>query len=121
NHTPEVFVKPVTTVVGPDAPVRLPGPLCIAVDYEGELAVVIGRVAKNVAAERALDYVAGYANFNDVSGRKLTIDVPRQQTARTGYFDWLNGKWFDTFGPFGPYLVVDEVADSQNLTIETRV
>lgn len=121
NHTPEVFVKPVTTIVGPDAPIRLPGPLCTAVDYEGELAVVIGRVARNVAAERALDYVAGYANFNDVSGRKLTIDVPRQQTARTGYFDWLNGKWFDTFGPVGPYLAVDEVADPQALTIETRV
>lgn len=121
NHTPEVFVKPVTTIVGPEAPVRLPGPLCTAVDYEGELAVVIGRVAKNVAADQALDYVAGYANFNDVSGRKLTIDVPRQHTARTGYFDWLNGKWFDTFGPLGPYLVVDEVADPQALTIETRV
>ena len=121
SHTPEVFVKPVTTIVGPDAPIRLPGPLCTVVDYEGELAVVIGRAAKNVAAEQALNYVAGYANFNDVSGRKLTIDVPRQQTARTGYFDWLNGKWFDTFGPLGPYLVVDEVSDPQALTIETRV
>ncbi|MGH2459345.1 MAG: fumarylacetoacetate hydrolase family protein [Chloroflexota bacterium] len=121
NHTPEVFVKPVTTIVGPDASIRLPGPLCTAVDYEGELAVVIGRAAKNVVAERALDYVAGYANFNDVSGRTLTIDVPRQPTARTGYFDWLNGKWFDTFGPVGPFLAVDEIADPQALTIQTRV
>jgi 2,4-didehydro-3-deoxy-L-rhamnonate hydrolase len=121
RHTPEVFIKPVTTIVGPDAPIRLPGPLCTAVDYEGELAAVIGRTASNVAPEHALDYVAGYANFNDVSGRRLTIDVPREPTARTGWFDWLNGKWFDTFGPFGPYLVIDEVADPQALAIETRV
>ena len=121
NHTPEVFVKPVTTIVGPDAPIRLPGPLCTAVDYEGELAVVIGRTAKNVPEDRALDYVAGYANFNDISGRKLTIDVQREQTARTGYFDWLNGKWFDTFGPLGPYLSVGEIADPQSLAIQTRV
>ncbi|HLH73684.1 MAG TPA: fumarylacetoacetate hydrolase family protein [Chloroflexota bacterium] len=121
NHTPEVFVKPVTTIVGPDAPIRLPGPICLAVDYEGELAVIIGRLARNVAPERALDYVAGYANFNDVSGRRLTIDTPREPTARTSWFDWLNGKWFDTFGPLGPFLVIDEVQDPQALAIQTRV
>jgi 2-keto-4-pentenoate hydratase/2-oxohepta-3-ene-1,7-dioic acid hydratase in catechol pathway len=121
RSVPEVFIKPVTAIVGPGAPIRLPGPLCIAVDYEGELAVVIGRPAKNVPAERALDYVAGYANFNDVSGRQLAIDVPREVTPRTRYFDWLNGKWFDTFGPLGPYIVVDEIADPQALSIQTRV
>ncbi len=121
NHTPEVFVKPVTTIVGPDAPIRLPGPLCTAVDYEGELVAVIGAPARNVSEERALEHVAGYTVFNDVSGRKLTIPVPREPTARTGWFDWLNGKWFDTFGPLGPYLAIDEIADPQDLTIETRV
>jgi 2,4-didehydro-3-deoxy-L-rhamnonate hydrolase len=121
RHTPEVFSKPVTTIVGPGAPIRLPGPVCTAVDYEGELAAVIGRRASDVAPEHALACIAGYANFNDVSGRRLTIDVPREPTARTGWFDWLNGKWFDTFGPLGPYLVVDEVADPQALAIETRV
>src|SRR5206468_2929388 len=49
NHTPEVFVKPVTTIVGPDAAIRRPGPICTAVDYEGELAVVIGRLARDVS------------------------------------------------------------------------
>jgi 2-keto-4-pentenoate hydratase/2-oxohepta-3-ene-1,7-dioic acid hydratase in catechol pathway len=121
NHTPEVFVKPVTTIVGPDAAIRRPGPLCTAVDYEGEMAVVIGRAAKNVPAERALDFVAGYCNFNDVSGRALTVDVPREQTARSDWFDWLNGKWFDTFGPLGPFLSIGEVADPEALKIETRV
>ena len=121
HHTPEVFVKPVTTIIGPDAPIRLPGPLCTAVDYEGELVAVIGRPGKNVAVERALEHVAGYTNFNDVSGRKLTVDVARQENARTGWFDWLNGKWFDTFGPLGPFLSIDEIADPQSLAIETRV
>jgi 2-keto-4-pentenoate hydratase/2-oxohepta-3-ene-1,7-dioic acid hydratase in catechol pathway len=121
NHTPEVFIKPATTVIGPDDVVRLPGPICTAVDYEGELAVVIGRAAKNVSTDRALEYVAGYTNFNDISGRRLNIDVPREQTARTGYFDWLNGKWFDTFAPLGPYLSIGEITDPQTLPIQTRV
>lgn len=118
---PEIFIKPVTTIVGPGEPIRLPGPICTAVDYEGELAAVIGCPAKDVPAERALTFVAGYANFNDVSGRKLTIDIPREVTPRTRYFDWSNGKWFDTFGPLGPYLAVDEIADPQALPIQTRV
>lgn len=121
RSAPEIFIKPVTTVIGPDASIRLPGPICTAVDYEGELAAVIGRTAKNVSPDRASDFVAGYANFNDVSGRRLTIDVPREETPRTRYFDWSNGKWFDTFGPLGPYLVADEIADPQALPVQTRV
>lgn len=121
QSAPEIFIKPVTTIAGPDQPIRLPGPICTAVDYEGELAAIIGRPAKDVPAERALTYVAGYANFNDVSGRRLTIDIPREVTPRIRYFDWSNGKWFDTFGPLGPYLAVDEIADPQALPIQTRV
>src|SRR5437870_8626531 len=122
NFAPQMFVKPVTTVVGPDDPIVLPGPICTAVDYEGELVAVIGRPGYRIPAGRALAHVAGYANFNDVSGRKLTIDTPRPDNPRTAYFDWLNGKWFDTFGPLGPYLVTaDEIADPQALAIQTRV
>ncbi|HKX16477.1 MAG TPA: fumarylacetoacetate hydrolase family protein [bacterium] len=121
RSAPEIFIKPVTTIVGPEASIRLPGPICTAVDYEGELAAVIGRTAKNVSPDRALDFVAGYANFNDVSGRRLTVDVPREETPRSRYFDWSNGKWFDTFGPLGPYLVADEIADPQALPVQTRV
>lgn len=121
RSAPEIFIKPVTSIVGPDEPIRLPGPICTAVDYEGELAAVIGRTAKNVSAGRALGCVAGYANFNDVSGRRLTIDIPREETPRTRFFDWSNGKWFDTFAPLGPYLVADEIADPQALPVRTRV
>lgn len=121
RSAPEIFIKPVTTIAGPGEPIRLPGPICTAVDYEGELAAIIGRTAKDVPPARALHHVAGYANFNDVSGRRLTIDVPREVTPRTRYFDWSNGKWFDTFGPLGPYLVAEEIADPQALPIQTRV
>src|SRR5262249_61073387 len=85
NPLPEVFVKPVTTVVGPDAPIRLPGPICTTVDYEGELAVIIGQPAKNVSTDRALNYVGGYANHADGSGRAPPPQEQRPQTHRTGY------------------------------------
>jgi len=122
NTTPQVFIKPITTLIAHGEPIRLPGPLCTAVDYEGELVAVIGRAGHNVAAAHALDYVAGYACFNDVSGRRLNIEVEREINARTGFFDWLNGKWFDTFGPLGPAMVTaDAVPDPQALTLTTRV
>jgi 2-keto-4-pentenoate hydratase/2-oxohepta-3-ene-1,7-dioic acid hydratase in catechol pathway len=122
NTTPQPFIKPITTLIAHGEPIRLPGPLCTAVDYEGELVAVIGRPARNVAAEHALEHVAGYSVFNDVSGRRLTIEVERDINARTGFFDWLSGKWFDTFGPLGPALVtVDVVPDPQALTMTTRV
>lgn len=122
NTTPQVFIKPITTLIAHGEPIRLPGPLCTAVDYEGELVAVIGRPCHDVAVARALDYVAGYACFNDVSGRKLNIEIEREINARTGFFDWLNGKWFDTFGPLGPALVTaDAVPDPQALLLTTRV
>lgn len=120
---PQVFVKPVTVLVGHMSPIRMPGPICRRVDYEGELVAVIGRPCKDVPAAGALAYVAGYANFNDVSGRALEIDIPdRARTARESFFDWLNGKWFDTFGPCGPYLLTaDEVPEPHGLRLQTRV
>jgi 2-keto-4-pentenoate hydratase/2-oxohepta-3-ene-1,7-dioic acid hydratase in catechol pathway len=122
NFAPQMFVKPITTIVGPDDPIVLPGPICTRVDYEGELAAIIGTGGYRIPAARTLDHVAAYANFNDVSGRKLTIETPRPDNPRTAFFDWLNGKWFDTFGPIGPYLLTaDEVRDPQALGIQTRV
>jgi 2-keto-4-pentenoate hydratase/2-oxohepta-3-ene-1,7-dioic acid hydratase in catechol pathway len=123
-HTvPQVFVKPVTTLIGHEAPIRLPGPLCTHVDYEGELVAVIGRRGTAIDTGDALAFVGGYACYNDVSGRRLEIGIPeRETTPRTGFFDWLNGKWFNTFGPCGPWLVTaDEVPDPQALRLETRI
>jgi 2-keto-4-pentenoate hydratase/2-oxohepta-3-ene-1,7-dioic acid hydratase in catechol pathway len=119
---PKVFMMPATTLVGPGEPIRLPGEICTTVDYEGELAVVMGRSCRHATPEVALRAVAGYANFNDVSGRALTLPVQRQPDAWWEFFDWLNGKWFDTFGPIGPALVTaDEIPNPAALRLQTRV
>jgi 2-keto-4-pentenoate hydratase/2-oxohepta-3-ene-1,7-dioic acid hydratase in catechol pathway len=121
---PEVFCKPQTSVIGPDDAILLPGPPVVAVDYEGELGVVIGRRASRVAADDALSYVAGYLCVNDVSGRKLDPGFERDPDIldRAKYFDWLIGKWCDTFCPIGPWMTTaDEVADPMALHLETYV
>jgi 2,4-didehydro-3-deoxy-L-rhamnonate hydrolase len=105
---PIVFAKYSNTVVGPGDAIRLP-PVVKEPDYEAELAVVIGREAKNVAVEEALDHVFGYMNSNDVSAR----DLQRSEGGQ-----WTRAKSIDTFGPMGPYIVTrDEVPDPQNLSI----
>ena len=82
------------------------------VDYEAELAVVIGRPAHRVAAGQALSRVAGAMPFNDVSARDLQLQNPL----------WTSGKAIDTFAPCGPALVtLDEIADIQGLALRTRV
>ena len=113
---PVVFMKPTTAVTGPEDVIRLPvacdeGP---EVDYEGELAVVIGRAVRDVPVERALAAVAGYTCANDVSAR-------RWQKERGGG-QWIRGKSFDTFCPLGPVLVTpDELPDPQALAIRTTL
>lgn len=107
---PILFAKYPNALVGSNNPIVLPA-LSEQVDYEGELAVVIGCQCKGVNAAAALDYVAGYMAFNDVSARDLQF--------RSG--QWLSGKTLDTFAPCGPVLVVDEIADPQTLHITTRV
>jgi 2-keto-4-pentenoate hydratase/2-oxohepta-3-ene-1,7-dioic acid hydratase in catechol pathway len=105
---PDFFVKTPNVLIGQDDDVELP--LVDAdVDYEGEIALIIGRRAKNVPLETALDAVAGYAVFNDVTAR----DWQR----RTSQFTL--GKSFDTFGPIGGELVTaDEVGDPEDLLVE---
>jgi len=107
---PILFAKYRNALTGPTSPIILPG-ISEEIDYEGELAVVVGKQCKNVAVEEALDYVAGYMAFNDVSARDLQM--------RTG--QWLSGKTLDTFAPCGPALVINEISDPQDLDISTRV
>lgn len=119
--TPRVFIKPATCVVGPDEPIPIP-PRARFIDWEGELGVVIGRRAKYVSRDRALQYVAGYTIFHDVSERRLQIRKRDQSEPWDRFFDWLNGKWQDGFAPMGPWIVTrDEIRDPQKLRIETRV
>lgn len=120
--SPRLFLKPSTSVVGPDAVIDLPA-LTQQMDWEAELAVVIGARARNVAAVSALDVVAGYMAANDVSARSLDLGYERDTDDKAAwFFDWLAGKWFDGFAPLGPWLVTaDEVPDPQALPVELRV
>jgi 2-keto-4-pentenoate hydratase/2-oxohepta-3-ene-1,7-dioic acid hydratase in catechol pathway len=113
---PVVFMKPTTAVIGPHAPIPLPaacghGP---EVDYEAELAVVIGRTARNLSAERALEHVLGYTCANDVSARRWQEHGGGKQ--------WVRGKSFDGFCPLGPALVTaEQIADPQRLDVRCEL
>ena len=109
---PILFGKAVTAIAGPNDDIETPRG-SDALDYEVEIAIVIGRRAKNVSEAQALDYVAGYAVFNDVSERSFQKDRGGQ---------WIKGKSHDTFGPLGPWLVTrDEVADPGKLAMHLDV
>lgn len=108
--SPIVFAKFRSALIGDQGRIRLPRSNPDQVDFEGELAVVIGRRATAVAEAEALDYVAGYMPFNDVTARDLQLSSPQ----------WTMGKAFDTSGPCGPALVTtDEVPDPQALALRT--
>jgi 2-keto-4-pentenoate hydratase/2-oxohepta-3-ene-1,7-dioic acid hydratase in catechol pathway len=110
---PVLFMKQPAAVTNPGDPIVLPRHLrSDRVDYECELALVIGRTCKNVARDAALDYVLGYTCANDVSARDWQ--------ARWGGSQWCRGKTFDTFCPLGPCLVTpDEIGDPNELGIRT--
>ena len=106
---PLMFLKPTTAVIGPQDPVVLPAVYPETIDYEAELAVVIGKKAKNVKKEDALSYVLGYTCANDISCRG----------AQKGDGQWTRGKGFDTFCPLGP--VIQTEFDSHNSNIKLRL
>ena len=109
---PIIFTKAITSLSGPTDPVVLPKGSEKG-DWEAELAVVIGKRAQYVEEADALSHIAGYAVLNDVSERAFQLETTGQ---------WVKGKSFDTFAPFGPWLVTpDEVPDPQNLRIWCEV
>jgi len=111
---PVLFMKSPGAVTNPGDPIEIPAHLASdEVDYECELAVVIGRAAKNVPRERAQDYVLGFTCANDVSARDWQI-------ARGGS-QWCRGKTFDTFCPLGPWLVTPDELDVSDLRISTTL
>jgi len=118
---PRPFLMPATAVVGPDDDIPWPT-YSEQIDYEIELAVVIGQKAKCISAERAIDVVGGYTIANDVSARSVTFKKGRRERPWDEFYDWLNGKWADGFLPMGPYLLTrDEVPDVQNLNMQLKV
>jgi 2-keto-4-pentenoate hydratase/2-oxohepta-3-ene-1,7-dioic acid hydratase in catechol pathway len=109
---PLIFSKWPSSVVGPGAEIRWDPNLTAQVDYEAELAVVIGQPARRVAVGQALDHVLGYTCLNDVSARDLQF----------GDGQWTRGKSLDTFCPIGPVLVTaDELGDAQDLAISCSI
>ena len=116
--TPHFFVKPTTAIIGPDAAIRIPASTKFA-DWELELAVVVGRTGRGFSVEEAQEAIVGYTIFNDISARELSFrdDLPMQEG--DGFFDWLVGKWLDTFGPMGPWITtVDEISDPAALQMQ---
>ena len=106
--SPVLFAKFSTAVIGPEAQIRWDPALTQQVDYEAELAVVMGRRARRVPASQAYDHVAGYTIINDVSARDLQFSDGQ----------WIRAKSLDTFCPMGPWLVTrDEVPDPHRLPI----
>lgn len=120
---PYVFMKPPsTTLTHPGDAVRIPRVSPDAIDWELELAVVIGRGGKSIPENRALDHVAGYTIINDISNRKFRPNPQRKERPRDKFFDWLHGKWHDSFCPCGPCIVsAHDVRDPQRLRMELRV
>ncbi len=118
HRTPRIFMKPSSAIVGPDDAVVLPA-VSGEVDWELELAIIIGRTAKDVSVEDALGYVGGYTVLNDISGRSMQWGVEdREVHAWDNFFDWLVGKWCDSFSPMGPWIVTaDEIADPHALPL----
>ena len=109
---PILFLKATTSVIGHMSPILLPQAGPANVDYEAELAVIIGKTIKNISRSEAINSILGYTCANDVSARDWQIEKQKKQ--------WARGKSFDTFCPLGPYLVTrDEIPDPQNLRIRT--
>ncbi len=110
-ETPLIFSKNVTALIAPNQAIQLPW-ASDQVDYEAELAFVIGREARSVSAAQAFDYIAGYTIVNDVTARDLQAREKQ----------WVRAKGLDTFAPCGPWLVTqDEISDPHALDIELRV
>lgn len=109
---PIVFTKATTAVIGPDQKIKSHRHMTSKIDYEAELAVVIGKEGTNISKEEARDYIFGYTIINDVSAR----DLQKQHS------QWFMGKGLDTFAPMGPFLVTeDEIEWPVKLDVQCRV
>lgn len=109
--SPILFSKFLTAIIGPDDNIVKPK-ITEKLDFEGELAFIMGKGGRHIPVKNAIDYIAGYTIFNDITARDIQFS-DRQ---------WLRGKTFDTFAPMGPYLVTrDEIKDPHNLIIKVKV
>jgi 2-keto-4-pentenoate hydratase/2-oxohepta-3-ene-1,7-dioic acid hydratase in catechol pathway len=116
---PYVFMKPAsTTLTRPGDPIIIPRVSPDHIDWECELGVVIGRRCRHIDEDEAMSCIAGYTIINDISDRAFRPNPQRKPRERDKFFDWLHGKWHDTFCPMGPcVLSADVVPDPQTLPI----
>ncbi len=118
---PRPFIMPNTVITGPDTEISWPA-YSNQLDYELELCIVIGKIAKYIDSAKALDYVAGYCIANDISARSVSFKAQRTSRPWDEFYDWLNGKWADGFLPTGPYLLTaDEIDNVQNLDMKLTI
>lgn len=120
---PYVFMKPPsTTLVDPGKPVFVPKSSPKNVDWECELAIVIGKGGRHISESSALSHVAGYTVVNDISDREFRPNPGRKERKNDSFFDWLHGKWHDSFCPCGPCIVsAADVPDPQKLKMKLSV
>jgi 2-keto-4-pentenoate hydratase/2-oxohepta-3-ene-1,7-dioic acid hydratase in catechol pathway len=120
---PKLFIKPSSAIIGPGEPVALPT-VSNALDWELELAIVIGTAGRDIPLAKARDHIAGYSVINDISARSMQWGVEgREPGGFDDFFDWLNGKWGDGFAAWGPYITTtDSVSpDPNNLEMTLKV
>jgi 2-keto-4-pentenoate hydratase/2-oxohepta-3-ene-1,7-dioic acid hydratase in catechol pathway len=115
---PLIFLKLPRTLVGHEAPIAYHTRVTDEIDYEAELAAVVGEPASHVSTEDALDHVAGYTLLNDTSARDLQFSL---QVGDDEMLDWFSGKTMQATTPVGPYVVANEIDDPQDLTIASSV
>ncbi len=121
EQTPWLFIKPSTAIIGDGDPILLPA-LSDRIDWEIELAIVIGRRGRYIPEAAVYDYVAGYTIVNDVSARRINVGFERRPREDDHFYDWLHGKWFDSFAPMGPFVVTrEEIADPHSLNFSLKV
>jgi 2-keto-4-pentenoate hydratase/2-oxohepta-3-ene-1,7-dioic acid hydratase in catechol pathway len=120
--TQQIFLKPSTCIIGNEEEILIEHNN-VLVGWETELAVVIGKRGKHIPAEKAYDFVFGYTILNDVTERRLNSRLQnRRKRELDTFFDWLGGKWFDTFAPCGPWVVtMDEIVDPHDLEIKLTI
>ena len=119
--TPRPFIKPGTAVIGDGDPIRIPAD-SDTLDYEIEIATVIGTGGRMISEDDAPAHIAGYTVFNDISARSLKIADHRTERNGDWFFDWLLGKWCDTFAVVGPQLVTsDAIGDPRDLEMALKV
>jgi 2-keto-4-pentenoate hydratase/2-oxohepta-3-ene-1,7-dioic acid hydratase in catechol pathway len=120
---PKLFIKPSSAVIGPGEAVALPT-VSDALDWELELAIVIGTRGRDIPVAKARDHIVGYSVINDISARRMQWGVPgREPSGFDDFFDWLNGKWGDGFAAWGPWITTTEAVkpDPNELEMTLKV